>query len=375
MSKKAKEDSGEDYSYTQNREISWLKFNERVLEEAADESVALFERLKFAAIFSSNLDEFYMIRVGSLLDLSLIREAGSDNKSGLTPQEQLDEIFRLCRPLYRHKDDIFEDVMGQLKEHDIFSPDFDVLTEKESKFAENYFKDYIRPVLSPQVVDTHHPFPHLENEALYIIVKLMHKGSALFGIVPVPKNLPRILYLPGVSVRFLLVEDIIKEYTDSLFDMYSVDGKTLVRVTRNADINLESVSSDEDEDYRHYMKSILKKRDRLAPVRLEIQGKADKQAEQYLCPHLNLKKDQVFVSRSPVDMSYVYQLKDKIPASVRRHLLYPEFEPCKSDMVSAGEPIHKQAARRDILLFYPYESMSRCWRLSGSGVRPGRDFH
>ena len=260
-----------DISYTQNRELSWLQFNERVLGEACDLSVPLYERLKFVSIFESNLDEFYMIRVGSLLDLSYIKGAHVDNKSGLTPTEQLKKIFKATAPLYKRKDQVFLEIEKELREHDIYNTTIRELDGKDRKFIDQYFKNIILPVLSPQIVDLHHPFPHLTNKSLHIVVMIKNDEKLSFGFIPVPQSLPNVVFLPGENVRYILMEKIIYEYAEQILSMFNLVDKTIISVTRNADISPEDEEFDDDDDYRHHMKKILKKRKRLAPVRLEIQ--------------------------------------------------------------------------------------------------------
>lgn len=202
-------DSKNDTSFTQNRELSWLKFNERVLAEANDSAVPLLERLKFLAIFSNNLDEFFMIRVGSLYDLSLLGKTHLDNKSGMTAQEQLKAIYEAVLPLYGNRDQVFWKLEEQLRQHDICNLSLKELEGRERKFVQEYFDSYVLPILSPQIVDFHHPFPHLENKSLNIGIMLTARGEKHFGIIPVPGSLPRILILPGDSLRYVLVEELI----------------------------------------------------------------------------------------------------------------------------------------------------------------------
>ena len=239
--------SNGDYSYTQNRELSWLKFNDRVLEEAEDTNVPLLERLKFISIFTSNLDEFYRVRCGSLYDLSLIDNDYVDNKTGLSAQDQLYAIFDRTKFLYKRRDDVFKSLNHLLKENDIFDLDLDDLTKKETKFINKYFFDSIYPLLSPQVIDVHHPFPHLLNKSLNIMLILKNKyDEILFGLIPVPSSLPKIIYSPKHGMRFILLEKIIYDYANEVFSNYKVEFKTVVSVTRNADIVLSDSQIDED---------------------------------------------------------------------------------------------------------------------------------
>ena len=301
-----------DYSFTQNRELSWLNFNDRVLEEAEDASVPLLERLKFISIFTSNLDEFYMVRCGSLYDLSLVDENYVDNKTGLNGQDQLDAIFDRSKFLYKRRDEIFKSVNSSLKEEGIYDLDFEDLTKNETKFINKFFFNCIFPVLSPQIIDLHHPFPHLLNKSLNVMLIIENKGEILYGLIPIPTTLPRIIYFPKDEMRFILLEKIIYEYVNEIFSNYNVEFKTIVSVTRNADIALSDSQIDEDEDYRGYMKKILKKRTRLAPIRLEIYKYSDSILTEFLCDQLNIQDSQVLISKTPLDMSYVFKLYEHI---------------------------------------------------------------
>lgn len=343
--------------YTQNRELSWLKFNQRVLEEAQDETVPLYERLKFVSIFTSNLDEFFMIRVGSLYDLSLLKNPPIDNKSGLTPAAQLDAIFASVIPLYKQRDSAYRHIQQQLADYTLCHVAYRDLTRADLKYLDAYFQSYILPVLSPQVVDLHHPFPHLANKALYIAVTLQRAQMHTFGLVPIPSSLPRVLFLPGGGVRYILLEDFLVEYVDLLFDMYNVTDRTILSVTRNADINPNDASYDFDEDYRHHMKKILKKRSRLAPVRLEIQGSISEPLLAFLTARLSLPRQQVFYSKTPLDLSFVGSLAEHCPLAVLRQLSYPPFAPQQTFPLPPKQGVLQMVAHRDVLLAFPYQSM------------------
>lgn len=352
-----------DLSYTQNRELSWLKFNERVLEEAEDAEVPVFERLKFLSIFTSNLDEFFMIRVGSLFDLTLLKEPHRDHKCGLTPKEQLEEIFRSCVPLCRRRDKAYRAVEREMRNFDCANLTVKELEPPEKAFVKEYFRDFVAPVLSPQILDVSHPFPHLENKALTVAVSLAGEKKELFGLIPVPKSLPRVLFLPGSSLRYVLLERIISEYAGEVFESYTITEKTVISVTRNADINPDDEAFEVEEDYLHHMKKLLKKRSRLAPVRLEVKGSLDGRFISYLCGKLKIEKQQVFRSTAPLDMSYVFSLPGKMPPPLLRIVTYQPFVPQWPSRVSRNEPVSEQLLRGDILLSYPYESMEPFLRL------------
>lgn len=346
-----------DFSNTSNRELSWLMFNERVLQMANDESVPLLERLKYVSIFTSNLDEFFMIRVGSLYDLSIINEKHIDNKSGMNVQEQLMQVFKAVAPMYQKKDQAVLYMDRLLCARGIERLKFDELKDSEKKYIDRYFKTDIQPILVPQVIDAHHPFPHIENKSLHIAVMLNSKEDTKFGIIPVPKTLPRIVIFKYSQTRYILIEDIILKYVDKIFDMYRVQEQTIISVTRNADINPDDEALDFEEDFRHHMKKLLKRRARLAAVRLEIKDGRVHALTDYLVTKLMIKKDQVFHSASPLDMSYVYTLEDDLPVALRRSITFHPYAPKYPCGLDHSESMIKQVLSRDVLLHYPYESM------------------
>lgn len=346
-----------DTRYTQNRELSWLRFNERVLMETADASVPLIEKLRFISIFTSNLDEFFMIRVGSLSDIALLDETHIDNKSGMTAREQLAKVYEAVRPLYALRDGIFFSLEERLREYDVYNLACSQLEGGERKYVRDYFETYVAPVLSPQIMDAHHPFPHLENKSLNIAVRLETKEGKRFGLIPVPKSLPRLLYLPGGSVRYVRLEEILLEYADKVFERCDTVEKTVISVTRNADINPDDEIFELEEDFRLHMKKVLKKRARLAPVRLETRDALSGEFQKYLLSRLELTAAQSYVSRAPLEMSYAYGIEQKLSQPTRRTLLYAPYKPLWSAGVDDKEPMFRQIQRRDLLLFQPYESI------------------
>ena len=250
--------------YTQNRELSWLKFNQRVLQEAKDQSVPLLERMKFVSIFTSNLDEFFMIRVGSLFDMASMGDHSVDSRSGLTPKQQLEKIYEAVAPLYKERDKTYADIKKQLQPYGVCSLTIKELEQQERKYIKKYFKEQILPVLSPQIVDSKHPFPHLISNQIYVIAYVFDEGKKMVGIVPVPHFVPEIVYLPGNDIRFIRIENVIKEYLELVFEHYEVSDKNFIRITRNADISPEDEGFDEDDDFRNRMKKTLHKRRRMA---------------------------------------------------------------------------------------------------------------
>ncbi len=346
-----------DYSYTENRELSWLKFNIRVLEEADCPQTPAFERLKFISIFTSNLDEFYMVRVGSLFDLAQAGDLDPDNKSGLTCAQQLEEIYKETPELYRKRNRSYQNVAKALEEYHICRPQFDRLTPNERKYIDKYFKRSILPLLSPQVVDNMHPFPHLNNKQPYIAAVLRHGKDECYGLIPVSPALGRIIALPESDLRFVLLEDVILEYAELVFEQYNITEKTVICVTRNADIDTDEGLYDADIDFRQHMKKILKKRARLAPVRLEATSPLSKGLQGFLCERLSLKGEQVFVSKAPLNMSYVFALEDMLPASVKQLLLNQPFRPQDTPDLHARQSVLRQVLKKDVVLSYPFESM------------------
>ena len=346
-----------DTSFTANRELSWLKFNERVLQIANDLSIPLLERFKFVAIFVSNLDEFFMIRVGSLFDLSLINEKHIDNKTGLTVKEQLRKIFRVMPSLCKKKDAAFALLEAELKYFGIDRTDYRGLDAGERKYIDTFFESVILPVLSPQVIDAHHPFPHIENKSLNVAVTLKSKEADKFGIIPVPKMLPRMVFLKNGLACYILTEDIILANAEKIFEMYDVKDKAVISVTRNADIKPDDEMYDFEEDFRHHMKRILKKRARLSAVRLELTAGSSKELITYLAAKLNIMKSQVFQSAAPLELSYIYSLESRLPAPTKRAVTYVPYVPQYPADFNNKERITKQVMARDILLNYPYESM------------------
>ena len=345
--------------YTQNRELSWLEFNARVLAEAEDETVPLLERFKFLAIFTSNLDEFFMIRVGSLTDMAALEPNRRDTKSGLTAGEQLSRIYAAVEPLYARRDAAFRDVVARLAQEDLCRTSMDELDSSERKYIKQYFNTMIAPVLSPQVVDSHHPFPHLEGKVLHIAVLLSHKNNERLGLIPVPASLPPITFLPNDKRRYLMTEDILLAFADSIFEMYDVLEKTVFCVTRNADVPLDDEPfGSEQVDLRKKMERMLRQRRRMAIVRVELSRPVSSHFKECLHKRFEVTDEQIFLSRSaPLRMSYAFSLGDYLSDGRRSRLSDPPFIPQQPAMLPAGQSLLKTALQRDVLLSYPYESM------------------
>ena len=353
--------------YTQNRELSWLKFNQRVLEEARDPAVPLLERMKFVAIFTSNLDEFFMIRVGSLYDMAITDPKSVDSRSGMTPTEQLNAIYSAVAPLYKERDKTYSEIKKQLSPYGVCGLDYKELEQSEKKFVKKYFKEQILPVLSPQIVDSNHPFPHLLNKKIYVTVTLKpqnrlkqggkgNKQDNLLGIVPVPDYISDIVYLPGHDIRYIRVEKVILEFLDMIFSKYTLSDCNYICVTRNADVHPDDEAFEVNEDFRNRMKKTLHKRRKMAVVRLETAEKLSPENEKYFCDKFKIKKEQIFRSKVPMKLSYIFTIAGNLPDSMKRSLTDQPFIPQPSRHVLDGN-VMNYVKKKDLLLYYPYESM------------------
>jgi len=340
-----------DLSYTQNRELSWLKFNQRVLEEAADPTVPLMERFRFLSIFTSNLDEFFMVRVGSLLDMSLVAPNALENKGGFTPAEQLTRIYEAVAPLIRQRDSVYETVRQALAEQGVEDTPYDQLKNGEREYVRSYYRENIKPLLAPQIIDQSHPFPHLKNKVLYAAALLRDGESHRLGIVGVPDTVPPILTLPGRPGAFVRTETILASHVRKIFKIYHVEEQSIISVTRNADISYDEIFDEEDLDLRSHMARLIRQRDRLAPVRLEMQGEAPA-LRQILLQRLKLQPSQSYSCTCPLTMGYAYQVDSPDLA-----LFYPPHVPAYPAYLKREMPMWKQVQQRDVLLFYPYQSM------------------
>ncbi len=404
--------------YMQNRELSWLDFNKRVLDQGDDDTVAPLERLNFISIFWSNLKEFFMIRVGSLTDLQLVKKLIIDKKSGMTPTEQLDAIYARCHELYPYYERTYKKLNELLADEGVVHVQMDELDDKSRIYLDKYVRDNIMPVLSPQIINARHPFPHLENGRLYIVVRLNDKISktekaarreqraekaaqnagidpndisadnsenhtdnheesgtdskttgvektsknlgaegVTLGLIPLPGQCERIVRLPGKRFRFVLLEHAIEMYAAEIFSMYKVKHTNIICVTRNADLDATEGTDEQGEDYREHMKRILKKRARLAPVRIETQRPLSPTVKPLLLERLNLKEHQVFVSSVPLDMSYTFDLAGFLSQKKRDELTQAPFTPSWPASLERDRSIIEQVSRHEVLLSYPYESM------------------
>lgn len=338
-----------------NRELSWLKFNERVLEEAENKKVPLCERLTFASIYQSNLDEFFRVRVGSLVDQMLLGGKIRDNKTKMTAKEQIEEVLHQVMKLNRRKDAVYDAIMGQLEDYGVRLVDFCKISKKESEYLEKYFLSEIAPVISPTIVGKRQPFPFLKNNEIYAVVVLQTKsGKEKLGIIPCSNTgFKRLVELPTAGT-YILAEELILHYIPEVFKRYNIKAKSLIRVTRNADIDADALY-DEDLDYRDFMAELIKRRKKLAPVRLELTREMDGEIVDVLCDYLELDSDYVFQVQAPLDLSFVFEIQDTLRKTPE--LFYEKRVPQKSSQFRDGEPVFPQIREKDKLLSYPYESM------------------
>ena len=351
------------YSYTQNRELSWLRFNRRVLEEAGDETVPLLERLKFIAIFTSNLDEFFMVRVGNLFDLSLVSPGEIDNKTGLTPSGQLEQIYSVIPGLIEIKNRLYDDAAALLRREGICDLTMDELTGEERKFVSTCYKAKILPVLSPQIVDAHHPFPHLVSKGLYVAALLRgKKGAASLGFLPVPDRLPAFLTMPGDPGRSIRMETVLHHYAPTLFGEFKVESACVLCVTRSADLSLDTELL-EGEDIRSRMSKLLKKRASQSVVRLELSGKMSGEFMKLLKSRIRVESRQIYVDRSPLRMKYVFELIRTLPAERAAALSFPPYRPRWPADLDPKDSIIDQVRRRDRLLFFPFDGVDPFLRM------------
>lgn len=353
-----------DISFTQNRELSWLQFDQRVLEEANDKSVPLLERLRFFSIFDTNLEEFFMVRVGSLTDFKNLKKKPVDNKSGMTSDEQIDAILKESIDLYRKKDQVYNQLVDDLKVNGINLLKVSELSEKDKKYVEYYFNTKIEPILNFQIVDRVHPFPRLPNLALSVLFSLRKhndKVSDRVGLIQVPDRIKR--YLKINDTTFVFIEDIIKEYGYQVFEGYKVENKYIISLTRNTDISYDDDDFDIDQDFRSYMKTQLKKRKRLHPVRIEVDQDLSEDSIEFLKAQFDLDKKNIFLTKSLMQPRFLFGLVEDLPENIINNHTYDKFSPLDSAMVDPNEKMIDQIEKKDIILSFPYESMDPVIRL------------
>lgn len=344
--------------YMMNRELSWLKFNERVLNEAGNTKVPLAERLTFVSIYQSNLDEFYRVRVGTLMDQMDVSEVVRENKTNMTSEEQVKAIIRATRELEEKKTVIYEQLMGELEPKGIRLINFNKLSAEEGKILEEYFDREIAPYLSANIVSKQQPFPFLKNKDIYTVALLESKGGKTrTAIIPCSNNVfRRLIDIPTRKGTFLLSEELILQFLPKFFKNYSVKEKSLIRVTRNADIDTEMIY-DEDLDYRDAMENLIKERKRMNPVRMEFTGTLNKKMMHALCKTIHVEKEHVFRSEVPLDLSFVFAIQSYLKNTNAGELFYPRRTPRPTPQLNDKESLIPQILEKDVLLSYPFESM------------------
>lgn len=344
--------------YMMNRELSWLKFNERVLNEAGNPKVPLAERLTFVSIYQSNLDEFYRVRVGTLMDQMDVSEVVRENKTNMTSEEQVKAIIRATRELEEKKTVIYEQLMGELEPKGIRLINFNKLSAEEGKILEEYFDREIAPYLSANIVSKQQPFPFLKNKDIYAVALLESKGGKTrTAIIPCSNNVfRRLIDIPTRKGTFLLSEELILQFLPKFFKNYSVKEKSLIRVTRNADIDTEMIY-DEDLDYRDAMENLIKERKRMNPVRMEFTGTLNKKMMHALCKTIHVEKEHVFRSDVPLDLSFVFAIQSYLKNTNAGELFYPRRTPRPTPQLNDKKSLIPQILEKDVLLSYPFESM------------------
>ncbi len=350
--------------YMMNRELSWLRFNERVLNEAGNPAVPLAERLTFVSIYQSNLDEFYRVRVGTLMDQMESKEVVRENKTNMTSEEQVKAILQETRDLDQKKAVIYEQLMGELEPKGIRLINFNKLSAEEGKLLETYFDNEIAPYLSANIVSKQQPFPFLKNKDIYAVALLETKGGKTrTAIIPCSNNVfRRLIDIPTRKGTFMLSEELILHFLPKMFKNYIVKEKSLIRVTRNADIDTETIY-DEDLDYRDAMENLIKQRKRMSPVRMEISRELNKKLTSSLCKEIKVDKDHVFLSRVPLDLSFVFALQGYLRSLEQngtadtKSLFYQRRAPRMTPQLDSKAPLIPQVMKKDVLLSYPFESI------------------
>ena len=340
----------------ENRELSWLRFNERVLEEAEDERVPLCERLSFLSIFQSNLDEFFMVRIGSLHDQMLLDKESRENKTRMTPGEQIDACLNRIRELCQRRDRTYAALLERLHEQGISIVNFREISQESSDYLKEMFRREFLPLLSTYIVGKKMTFPFLKNKDIYAVAVLGTKGDKQkIGIVPCGTGVfPRLIAIPERTGCFMLAEELILHFLPEMFPGYKVVSKTLARITRSADIDADAVY-DEDLNYRDHMAEVVKLRQKLCPVRLELSRQIDEGIIQRLCNELKLSRDRVYEYDTPLDVSFLFGIQDNLRSHAE--LFYAPRHPQKSPDLDERKPIMDQVAEKDVLLHYPYQSI------------------
>ena len=332
-------------NYTQNREISWLRFNRRVLKEAKDKTVPLLERMKFLAIFTSNLDEFFMVRVGSIESRQLLAN-----------------IYKAVKPMYKERNKIYRNIKKELSPYGVIGLGIKGLTKSEREYVSDYFEKNILPVLSPQIIGVSQPFPFLLNKEIYVVANLIRDGVTKMGIVQIPNYISEVVYLPGDTLRYIRIEKIIIQHLDMVFQQYEVTEKNYICLTRNADVAPKNEDFVDYDDFRIIMEKTLYERRRTAPVRLEVFSPLSVEMEKYFCQKLSISPDSIFRTKMPMKLDYIFHLADKMPVFAKCHLVYNPHNPRPSPYEKTGN-IMSVVREKDILLHYPYEGIELFFQL------------
>ncbi|MCI9125779.1 MAG: polyphosphate kinase 1 [Eubacterium sp.] len=354
-----------------NRELSWLKFNKRVLHLAGNKSIPLCERMSFAAIFESNLDEFYMVRVGSLYDQTFIKKMKKDNKTGMTAKEQLSSIFAETKRLQKAKDKVYKNLMSEVKNEGVQIITFQGISKEDCRYLEKYYKRSIKPLLSPQVIGKKSPFPFLSNQEIYAVAVLQTKSTEKLCIVPCSNGVfERLIAIPSDKHKYMLVEELILHFMSDIFEKYTIKSKSLIRIIRNADIDIDEDFYDNGGSYRESMETLLKVRKKLCPVKMDYYRPMDEKVIKSLCRELDLKKEQVFYSESPLELSFIYKLKDVLRS--KKELFYPRMVPKVPMDINENTSMIQRIEQGDMLLQYPYDSIYPFMKLLKEAVYDSR---
>ena len=354
-----------------NRELSWLKFNKRVLHLAGNKSIPLCERMSFAAIFESNLDEFYMVRVGSLYDQTFMKKMKKDNKTGMTAKEQLSSIFAETKRLQKAKDKVYQNLMSEVKNEGVQIITFQGISKEDCRYLEKYYKRAIKPLLSPQVIGKKSPFPFLSNQEIYAVAVLQTKSTEKLCIVPCSNGVfERLIAIPSDKHKYMLVEELILHFMSDIFEKYTIKSKSLIRIIRNADIDIDEDFYDNGGSYRESMETLLKVRKKLCPVKMDYYRPMDEKVIKSLCRELDSKKEQVFYSESPLELSFIYKLKDVLRS--KKELFYPRMVPKVPMDINENTSMIQRIEQGDMLLQYPYDSIYPFMKLLKEAVYDSR---
>ncbi|MBO5408047.1 MAG: polyphosphate kinase 1 [Clostridia bacterium] len=355
------------YNIYENRELSWLKFNERVLEEATDSLTPPLEKLRFLSIVTSNLDEFYMVRVGSLTDHVQFGKQTKDDKSGFTEQEQVQKILKRTQKFYARQKDVYEEVLRELSVHGFKLLKPNELSKEQMSFVKDVYQHAVAPLLSPQVVDARQPFPHLENRMVYPALHLKKKEKSAVAFVLKSSSVPHLIELPGSKgLEFVLTDDVIHFFSKKLFPGYEIPETCLVKVTRNADLEMLEAWYDQDVDYRDMMKDILKKRVRLSPVRIEISNAVSKEFKKLICHKSS--ESIVLVNQVPLSYAFFSEAEKRLPKELREELTFSPVTPQLPGWYQPGVKLLDKVQKEDLFLSYPYDSTKPFFQLLEEAV-------